>query len=88
MNCPNCQSNKIKVVIRAWAIVFWTGALISWIPIIGWLFGPLLMISSPFVYLMERGKRTVQCNECKTRFYIAKDEMHEWQVEIQGNLKK
>lgn len=82
MECPNCKSNKIRPVTRAWALCLLTGGLISWIPIIGWFFGPILMIAAFFIYFMEKGKRSVQCNECKTRFYISKEEMQKWQAAI------
>lgn len=88
MKCPNCQSNKVKISIRLWAILFWTGALISWVPIIGWIFGPLLMIVAPFVYFTERGKRAVQCNECKTRFMVDRKDFFEWQKVVQKAATK
>jgi len=82
MNCPNCESKKIKPHVRLWLIWIVAASIIALVPVLGWIAAPLMLLTTPIVYLAERKKRAVQCNECKHRFLVSKQEFREWQSDI------
>lgn len=82
MKCENCQSNKIKPSFRVWIVLLITAGCLVWIPILGWVGAPLLLLLVFPVYMAERGKRAVQCNECSNRFMVPKQEFRDWQSSI------
>jgi uncharacterized membrane protein len=40
------------------------GILIVWIPLFGWVFGPIFIISGFVIWLTQKGKARYQCPGC------------------------
>ncbi len=64
--CPRCSHHMIVVFRQPKAgwILLLIGVLIVWIPLFGWIFGPILIISGFAVWIIQKGKARYQCPGC------------------------
>lgn len=75
--CPKCGSGNTKLIgpgIKGF-IAFAGAGCLMWIPIIGWILAPILLIYAIAMWisaLLPSGKLSYQCQECKQWFTLAK----------------
>ncbi|GGC84622.1 hypothetical protein [Enterococcus wangshanyuanii] len=89
--CKNCGSNAIQVTTsgaNGCAFAGFGFILICvgiWIPFIGWFIvmpiGALMMISS-FLFPLLQKRFSVNCQNCKHKFYIDKEEYEQYKESI------
>jgi DNA-directed RNA polymerase subunit RPC12/RpoP len=64
--CPNCSHHMIVVFRQprlGWILLL-IGLLIFWIPLFGWVFGPVLIIAGIVIWITQKGKARYQCPGC------------------------
>ena len=77
MTCNKCGSEKLRGF--SLATIFFLGFLISiWIPILGWMLAPILLIGG-FVALFIP-KRFIRCQECKNMMTVNKSTYKEFKA--------
>lgn len=64
--CPRCGSGMVAIYRRPIipSLIVFFGVLIMFIPIIGWVFGPLMIIAGIVFYFVSRGRLRYQCPGC------------------------
>jgi transcription elongation factor Elf1 len=71
VECPKCGSSKVGVNPFL-KILLISAVLLAWIPILGWVVSPLLLIIGLAFWLVKKVKKiqTMKCKECKHQFTI------------------
>lgn len=75
VTCPQCGSSKIKVN-KIFLYILIAALIISFIPIIGWIAAPIMLIVAFVGWWIKRSKKiqTMKCAECKKPFQISVDD--------------
>lgn len=86
IKCPNCGSNKVQVLPWKTAI-FATAGCFAWIPVIGWIVSPILLLIW-FISLFITGKKSMRCQECKHNFKVKKSTYKRYKnYMLHGNIQ-
>ncbi len=64
--CPQCGTGMVAIYRKSrigWLMVL-LGIPFSFIPFIGWIFGPPIVIIGALIYIFGKGKLRYQCPGC------------------------
>jgi transcription elongation factor Elf1 len=69
--CPKCGSNKVKVnPFLKYTLI--AAVILIWIPLLGWIVGPMLLIIALAAWIIKKVKKiqTMKCKDCKQQFTV------------------
>lgn len=81
IKCKKCGSNRITG-IPVIAILFLSAGCFVWIPVIGWIGAPILLLAAIVLMVLPTGKRFVRCEDCKHSFDVDKSKYKEFKEAI------
>lgn len=83
ISCPKCRSNKVRVNPFLKYILI-AAVLFIWIPVLGWITGPFLLIVALAAWIVKKYKKiqTMKCQECKHPFTVDWNKFNKYKASL------